>query len=201
MNTKNMPQSMGSLASNILTSTKASMNIGQTGTGGEKLSSTGLELTKPGSGINLPPAFINAQDPWAATKALLASLRPQATFSIKWEKDPTNLTPRGYEVTGNRALAAMSLRATLQPAPREILLKALTKMAALVAMPKQDQGSLKLKVAAYAEQLESIPGDMALYALKKWPSKSKWFPTWNELYSLIEPELRDRRMMLDACDE
>lgn len=200
---ENTPQSMGSLVEDILTSARDSQNIGKMEMAEVNQKLIGLELSKPGSEIRLPVTFQKAVDPWMGTKALLALLEPQVSFSVKWSQNLKDMKIQGYTVKGNTAEAVKLLKASLTPAPKDVLVKELTKLATKTAMRKEEQGDLKLKIAAYLEELEQLPADMAIHALKTWPRRpqGKWFPSWAELYGLVEPELRDRQLLLEACYE
>jgi len=115
-----------------------------------------------------------------------------------WPDDPTSTAIVGYAVEGDAGAMAGALQREMRPAPVEDLVRALTKMDMLTKRRQGEEGDTKLLIAAYLERLSEIPADMALYALKEAPKRSPWFPSWHELYEIIEDELRDREMMLEA---
>lgn len=78
------------------------------------------------------------------------------------------------------------------PAPIEKIIEWLTLCAALTAIAKEEDASATLKLKAYAERLCDYPGDVVHKALKEWPDKNKWFPTWAELRAECEVQCGKR---------
>jgi hypothetical protein len=79
------------------------------------------------------------------------------------------------------------------PAPRDSLLKALVHLRGLTRNPNTSQDDLDLQVAAYLDELERWPADVALHVLAT--HRSDWFPSWAALEERLF-EYGQRRLAL-----
>lgn len=139
--------------------------------------------------------------PWTVNKALRDSLSVQ----VKWQPvyaGMKNHSPVAYRMTGDRGLALSVLREMMKPGDLTQIALELGKLAAITKRKATDEQDMKFTIAAYMERFSEIPGDMALYAIRRWPEQkgemSKWFPAWSELRELFEDALEDRERMLKS---
>ena len=56
----------------------------------------------------------------------------------------------------------------------------------------------ELLTAGWLDRLRNWPADVALYTLKDWPSRSKWWPSWFEIEEAMVARLAPRKAMLKA---
>lgn len=82
------------------------------------------------------------------------------------------------------------------PTGRQLLEEGLAYVAGLCR--PRNAGGAEVTVDAMATQLERFPIDVALQALKDWPERNHWFPTWAELRERCEALEAPRRAMLAA---
>ena len=140
----------------------------------------------------------------ALMKALEASLPPQLKLQPVWRDGETEWEcPLTYMVEGiaaNRDIAKGVIRRTMTPLPVKEIAKELTTLNALTKRRKEDHGDTKLLVAAYVEKLAPYPGEAVIHVLRKWPETQdgKWWPSWSELYEMLEYRVGERRLMLEA---
>ena len=57
-------------------------------------------------------------------------------------------------------------------------------------------------IAAYTEKLAPYPGEAVINVLRKWTytNNGKWWPSWSELYEMLEYRVGERRLMLEALE-
>lgn len=140
----------------------------------------------------------------ALMKALEASLPPQLALQPVWRDGETEWEmPMAYTVEGlweTKGIAMGLIYGTMTPLPVKEIAKELTTLNALTKRRKDDQGDTELLVAAYVEKLAPYPGEAVVHVLRKWPEteKGKWWPSWSELYDMLEYRVGERRLMLEA---
>lgn len=78
-----------------------------------------------------------------------------------------------------RALAA--IEQICRPADHRTLSKAVAEMAMLTKARAEDGADTATRIALMARHLEQFPGDVAVYACKRWADGYKFFPSWMEL--------------------
>lgn len=96
----------------------------------------------------------------------------------------------GYDIVGTpdpeEVLELLNhVKEMCQPLERRTTIMLLSKLHLMTKQKSQDQADIKLQIAAYAEQLDGFPGDAVQEALEKWPVRSKWWPSFRELYEEI----------------
>jgi len=85
----------------------------------------------------------------------------------------------------------------MQPAPDDMIVAALAECAALCCRKSDGDEMNGAAVKAYEARLRSVPADCAITALREWPNRSKFFPTWHELQAEIN-RLAHYRIVLQA---
>lgn len=108
------------------------------------------------------------------------------------------VTPSG---SLDRDKATQIVDALAAPAPADKLTEWLTVCAVLTAQPRDDDMTSDLKLRVYAEKLAQWPGDVVRHVLDEWPSKSKWFPTWNEMEAALDRHNAHRPMVVQKVRE
>ena len=108
--------------------------------------------------------------------------------------------PRELRLTGaepiDRAdleMALANLGPAVRPAPRPALAAALTELRALTV--RQAGVEDALLATAWVERLTAWPADIAIWALREWPSRSKWWPAWNEIEELMSRRAHERLVL------
>ncbi len=86
----------------------------------------------------------------------------------------------------------------MMPAPQSDVLMALARLRAMTRAPQAGDDDLKFSLGVYAEELAAYPGDVVLSALKDWPRRSMWWPSWHELRGGLEDLTVERRSRLEA---
>jgi len=56
----------------------------------------------------------------------------------------------------------------------------------------------ELSAAAWIEMLADWPADCAIAAMREWPRRSRWWPAWHEIETLMHARLAPRLEMLAA---
>lgn len=90
---------------------------------------------------------------------------------------------------------------SMQPAPDEMIFAALAECAALCCRKSDGDEMNDAAVRAYMARLRSVPADCALTALREWPNRHKFFPTWHELQSEINKLARYRLVLQVAVQK
>ena len=112
----------------------------------------------------------------------------------------TELVPGDMVATGDAAdleAVADAVARTMEPAPRDALEMWIAELSVVAPSRADDEMTATLKLEAYARRLEAYPADMVRHVLlgKTW----RFFPSWFELETELEPMRRDRQAMLVAC--
>lgn len=177
---------------------------------------TGTQLSAPGS--ETPQSGVTNVQPKAIMQRPPADNLRAALFSL--QECGLSLT---YEVTGSRFPKeggwepVMSLKATCSeqidaekarkildaleaPAPRQMIIEALTMCAALTAQPKEDSGGAELRFHGMAARLAEWPGDVVLSALHHWPTRNKWFPTLSEIIAECDARMGNREEIITVAN-
>lgn len=97
--------------------------------------------------------------------------------------------------------ARLIVEATLQPAAKPALIRELLRLRALVKTRRDDNTDLDLSIEALAEELRRHPGDIAIWAIRQWPRRSKFWPALAELEEVIAIAAAPRLLMLRAIDQ
>lgn len=160
-------------------------------------SSTGTQPSEPGLATqpngkpNAQPGAIIARTPQDNLAAAVSSLQAcgiSVSHEVTGSRFPKNggwepvmsLTVRlADQIDADRARSVLG--GLSGPAKREQIVEWLTICAIKTAHAKDDDMSSELKLKVFTSELLQFPGDIVRHVLAKWPSKSKWFPTWKEL--------------------
>lgn len=134
-----------------------------------------------------------------ADKALVARLPPSVRFRPDYGLVTANLIPVGYEIRGPAEEARPILEASLKPADRATVERALTELALLTKAREADDQTEQMRAALYMARLSEYPGDAVIRACRDWADHSPWWPAWAELRERLEARVRTRRLMLDAA--
>ncbi len=86
----------------------------------------------------------------------------------------------------------------MRPAPSEPLKKALARLRVMTKTRSDEEGEGALRAAAYLEELQHWPGDVAMHVLNSQPRIDKWWPAWAELEERLELYARERKKRLQA---
>lgn len=134
---------------------------------------------------------------------MAASLERDFGLSLNWNLKtmfPVNgqsyVVPHGVTVTGTEEAKAAALRAMDQlskAASPADLIRALTEVSAITAKKADGDAVNDVMLRAMALRLEEYPADVAIRAVRSWPDKSKWFPTWCEIKAECEGLMGARR--------
>lgn len=87
------------------------------------------------------------------------------------------------------------------PAPADEIVKALNRMHAETVGRASDDDDLTIKIAAYIERLGEYPADVALTVCRRWPDRSRWWPSWSELRAECERLVAYRRRLQRTLSE
>ena len=142
----------------------------------------------------------------ALMKAVMALLPPQLELRPVWRPAESDWDlPLAFKAVGTeneKSVALGVLSSTMKPLPVKEISRELTILNALTKRRKEDQGDMKLMIAAYVEKLLPYPGEAVVHVLRKWPETQwgKWWPSWAELYALLESRVAERRLMLEALN-
>lgn len=93
--------------------------------------------------------------------------------------------------------AKLCLEASLSPAPDRTALEWLGELAGLTMPRRASDDGAAITLAAYATRLRAYPADIVRAVLDGWPTQSEFWPTWKELYDLLEVKTKLRRSWLD----
>lgn len=116
-----------------------------------------------------------------------------ATFYVKSFKLPDSIT---YE-QASQALKMVSL--AMEPLPAKEMARELSALRSACAT-RSNAEDIAWASSVYAERLADWPADAVMYALRRWPEKSKWWPTWKDLQDLLEEACADRKVLLRALE-
>ena len=113
-----------------------------------------------------------------------------------------------YEVVGYRPVGAPdqedladALRrheAACRPADTDRIIKDLAALRLSCASRGMSEADIKMQTQVYAHRLSEWPADAVLAALREWPSRSRWFPTWCEIECVVREHCGRRLMRRDA---
>jgi len=171
--------------------------------------STGMRRGVPGSVMPTVSEALKTGDPSTVDKTMEALL-PRSVASSLSLKEREWVGENGYdfEVIGaelsqevpeeDRAKGLAMFEAVCRPAPPQDIVVALGKLRMLTAAKKENGDDMDARIIIYAEKLSEYPGDIVLDALKRLPKMSKWFPTWHEIYQMVEWRAKRRQVQLDA---
>lgn len=73
---------------------------------------------------------------------------------------------------------------------------ALREMASLTAKRTESGEDEEMTVTAFMERLAEYPGDIVIDAIRGWPNKSRWWPTWFDLAEQINFWMEDRTRLI-----
>ena len=112
----------------------------------------------------------------------------------------------GYSVQGDLNaqqlnVASMALEKSIAPAKTDELKSELMRLQLLTMSRNLGENEKALQYTAFGEELKKYPADLVRDALRMWPTKSKFFPAFQEVLELIEPEFKSRLMKLEAVDQ
>ena len=132
-------------------------------------------------------------------------LKQECGLSLKWKgetrfpKDGASYTlTTGLKVDGTPEQKAQALKlveTSSKAASDKYLMMGLTEMGAITARKADGDAVNQVTFRALAKRLEEYPADVALTAVRHWPDKSKWFPTWCDLKAECEALMRPRRIL------
>lgn len=114
-------------------------------------------------------------------------------------REPEGVTFGGrewYELDPAEAQQAHdALMPFLEPAPDPVLAKAVGILS--VRCKRRDSGpdEAKLAVQVLVQDLQELPGDVALAVLDKWSRQSAWWPTRAELLAMAGPMMAQRQFV------
>ncbi len=94
--------------------------------------------------------------------------------------------------------AQRAVEALLVPLDPKKTVQLLTEVSYLTSHPAHVGDDAKGMVVAYAKRLLRYPGDLVEYVLETQPDRQKWFPSWQELVSRLDPAGRRRFLLRDA---
>lgn len=112
----------------------------------------------------------------------------------------------GYSVQGDLNaqqlnVARLALEKSIAPAKTDELKSELMRLQLLTMARQLGENERALQYTAFGEELKKYPADLVRDALRMWPTKSKFFPAFQEVLELIEPEFKIRLMKLEAVDQ
>ena len=202
---------LGNLTADILKSARPKDTTSSKSTGSPKASRTSPQdddqNTNPTTALSttgFDPTSVTGTltsigNPFNANKSLEASLKLARPLNPIYAGPGDNLMIDHFEPQPDAPAEAIAImRQSLTAASAPLLIDALTKLEITTARKATQETDTARLILAYLDLLSEIPGDIALWALREWPNRSKWFPTWNELYGLCKEPTRDRQKMLEA---
>lgn len=87
---------------------------------------------------------------------------------------------------------------SLMPIDNVVLVAMISSMYVETARPKGEQIDLELAITVYFDRLSKYPADIVHDALASWPEQSKWWPTWKDLFDLMDWRYRQRVIIRNA---
>jgi hypothetical protein len=177
-----------------------------------------IGLPHGGRGVERRPSAELAARPWReAQAAMVDTLRRSARLLPVFEErtlypadgpsidyahavrliEPTSGAPSNYP------MATRIVDAALRPAPPEMIAEGLFRLRALCAgKGMADQSDRELEAAVWLSELGKLPGDIVTSTLREWPERQngKWWPTWNELWRVLNARLSYRRVIAAKLD-
>lgn len=136
-----------------------------------------------------------AERPTAIDAALRASLTQQhGLMPVTRAPD----SPGGYFVrmsasrTPDFEGARRAVEMACLPASGDVILQALVILRAQSAVREAADVDMEIQAKVYSDNLAEWPADCALWVLKTWPRRSKWWPAWFELQERLEKIAGDR---------
>lgn len=122
------------------------------------------------------------QPPRLLSKTFWRETGPQTLVTgVEWECEPSRLSE-----------AAQALDPLFRRAPDPTVLAALYVIDKFVARRAMSQQDAQDDFEAWARRCRSLPGDVVISALKRWPETHRFWPTWVELRESMEADLSAR---------
>jgi hypothetical protein len=196
---------------------------GSTGTGAaampraEASRPTGMLPGQTGSIAKSPTALLAAAmagaDPTATARSLTAAL--PASFvaildPIVHRTFPSTGEARreflAWRLTGpvpnqDRSQVLEIVQRTLIGMPRAELSKLLVALRVTTVTRAETPELVDLQLQVYADKLAEWPADVVRALLTRWPETSRFWPTWHECLTFMEPLTRKRRALLEVLSE
>ncbi len=143
------------------------------------------------------------------TDTRLASTLPAPIIACLQETHHSGYEFKDFEIQrlpATHCLAAVKEaierhRFAMRPAPRDQLMPGLVRLRVMTKTRADDEGEGKLRAAAYIEELQRWPADVALHVLATHARIDKWWPAWAELEERLEIFARKRSRRLEALVE
>ena len=122
---------------------------------------------------------------------------PRLASRLAWRLGNSFNGPRALHLIGEEAINRADLETALanleplrRPATPEMLARARTEMRTVTSLPRGVE--TELQIAVWIARLSWWPADIALWALREWPSRSKWWPSWNEIEGIMSRRAHER---------
>ncbi|HYF35511.1 MAG TPA: hypothetical protein VD994_09500 [Prosthecobacter sp.] len=172
---------------------------------------------QPGeTGFAVVPTVVSLAEGATVTandKALQASLRRQCGLSIEVRErlmfppgggfyavpDGVDCRPVGGNAP-NPGLALAILERAVEPAPRQVLARELTRLRMLTKAKDRAVTDTEFEALIWMDELSRYPGDVVIEALREWPRQphGQWWPSWHEMEEVLRRKSAPRRAMLNA---
>lgn len=130
-------------------------------------------------------------------RLVTTSLPPSLKWEARYSADHEILAWTASGTLADLQTAERLLTAMMRPLGPDRTAREMAEMIVLTARPK-DGPDPKMMAAAYQKRLAQYPADAVIWALREWPNRSKWFPTWAELSDLLSIRTGSRRHRLNA---
>ena len=163
-------------------------------------SESGVERCLPASerehwGQNL---IFEADDPGRTTRNLLALLSQQHGCSPRMRNERG-----GWAMVLNMPdfeAAILAVKRQCCPAPKRTILEELVTLRSQCAVRDGQAIDMEIQAGIYAEKLLQYPADCVVFVLRKWPSKSRWWPTWFELETDLKAVASGRMALVPSLE-
>ena len=125
-------------------------------------------------------------------------------FKPCFSQNLTNPRILGYVISGpiseaEISEAARKLEEANRPCGQEFALQAVTALRLRTSAKPEHINDIAAMAALYAGDMADYPEDVVLRACQSLARSSKWFPSWSELYELLELISSKRRHMFEAA--
>lgn len=182
------------------TSPPGSSIIGSPSQGGAALNEIGTPLGETGAARPPTTEEMAGMSQVALDQMAMASVPRRLGSRLEWRHNgsgESELRLIGSEPVDRQDVetALTNLGPLMAPASETSLATELSRVRALTA--RQAGVENEMAVAAWLDSLKSWPADVAMWALREWPSRSKWWPTWYEIKALMSERAHRRKTLVE----
>jgi hypothetical protein len=123
--------------------------------------------------------------------------------TVKWNADnsPAAMIIPKTGRPPNWSLAFRILSALTSSTPERLVNAWLTRLAIRTAAPKGSEATNEMKMEIYCKDLQDYPADVVQAVLEDLGREKTFFPSWEEIYSRLQPETQWRRCAMRSLQD